>query len=130
MRAHHKQAITADFGHRATALRARVHGHMFANFIARADFQRHIFIAEFQILLHMANRSERINMGFIANAGIAGHRDMAFQHHAIAELHIARHHAIRPDAYIGAQLHRLINNRSWMYIPHELVLRRVEKRSK
>jgi hypothetical protein len=69
-------------------------------------------------------------MGLIANARIAGDNDMAFQYHAIAKRHITRHNAKRPDGNIGTQRHRLVNNRSRMNIPHELVLMRVEKRSK
>ena len=101
MAADHEQAAAADASDHAAALGSRIHGDMFANGVAGANFQARRLAMEFQILWRGADGSERINRGARAYGGAAVNHHMGFQNHALAEARLRAYHAIRTDTDAG-----------------------------
>ena len=95
--AHHEQAVIANPRDHPAALGARVHGHVLAHHIVRADDQLGRLAAVFNVLRPMADRGEGIDLGPGPDLGPALDDDMTVQNHVRAQIHMGPDHAVRPD---------------------------------
>ena len=110
MTVRHEQAVISDPRDAATAIGARLHGHIFADAVARADFQPCMLTFEFQILRIVTDGRKGIYDRLGSNRGIACHDDMGFKLCPVAKTHIRTDQTERADTDALPDLSPLLDN--------------------
>src|SRR5215207_1525 len=109
-----KQAMIPDSGDEAATGGARVHGDAFTYRAVRTHDEFRLLATELEVLRRMAERGEGVDLGPVADRGLAGDHDMRMQGDAVAKDDALAHEAEGPDRHVRAEGRLRRDNRGRM----------------
>ncbi len=103
MRAGHEEAVVPDTGYAAAAFGAGIHRDALADATARADHEPRVFAPILEILRHLADAREGVDLGLRADFRISGDHRVALDDCAGTDPDLASDHAERAHPHAVGQ---------------------------
>jgi hypothetical protein len=119
MNTNHKEIVTADLRH-TVSVHTWVDCYLFTNYIIVGNGKPPGGVSrpKAQYLRPGAGYAEREKAVILADFHIRAYHHIRFENGPFADNRTFANNAIRPDDYIAAQLYRLVNYRTGMYLCH------------